>query len=73
MIDLEIPRVLSDVLDVVSQRRVRVQDARYQALCILRQERWQFVFSFDDFLVEFLRVLVFKRQVTADHRIQDDA
>ena len=68
-----IPRVIANILDAESLGRVRVQDIVDQISGMLREERRFFVFSLYDLLVELLRILVFKRQIAADHGKEDDA
>lgn len=72
-LDLVVPRMVADVLDIEALGRVRIQDARYQVLGLVAEERRQFVFSVQNLLIQLLRVLVLERQIAADHGVQDDS
>ena len=65
--------MVADVLDSEALGRIRIQDARYQVLGLIAEERRQFVLSIQNLLVQFLRVLVLERQIAADHGVQDDS
>ena len=64
-----VPRMLSDIRDSISLSWIRIQDARYQILSLFREERGHLVLSFDNLLVQFLCLLIFKGQITADHGV----
>lgn len=68
-----IPGMRSDVFNRKAQCRIRVQDVLYQILCLLRKKTRHLVLGFNNLLVEFLCVLILERQITANHRVKDDA
>lgn len=70
---LLVPWVVSDVFDCESFRRVWVQDWLDQILSLFTQKTWKFVISFQNLLVQFLRILIFKGQISANHGIQYDS
>ena len=70
---LVVPRMISDVLYGESLDRIRVENEGDQVFGFLTEERGQFVVSTEDLLVKLLGVLVLKRQVAADHCVENDA
>lgn len=64
-----VPGVVAYVLNRVALGGVWVKNITYQVLGLLRQESRHLILGFDDLLVEFLSVLILKRQVATNHRV----
>lgn len=64
--------MLPNILNCKTLRRIWVEDQVYQVFGVIAQETRQLVISFQNLLVQLLRILVLKGQVAADHRVQDD-
>jgi hypothetical protein len=67
--NLLVPGVITDIADVEAFGWVGIQDRPNQILALDGQEVGHLVLSFDDLSVELLGILIFKRQVTTNHRI----
>ena len=68
---LVVPRVVSYVLYCVALGWIWVQNQVYQVFCVVRQKTGHFVVCLQNLLVQLLGVLIFKRQVAADHCVED--
>ena len=65
--------MVPNFIDAVSLLWVGIKDASDDVLALSRQELRQGVFGSHDLLVEVRSLWVFERQVTADHRVKDNA
>lgn len=68
-----VPRVSSDLFNCDSVRRVCNENFGNHVFRLLRQEVRKGILGVQDFLVEIRRLLVFERQITAQHRVKHDA
>ena len=66
------PRVRRDLLEAVTQLRVRYQNVFDKVLDFLAEEAGELVAGVEDLLVETLRVRVFEGQVAINHREEND-
>jgi len=56
-----------------SSRRVRVENFGDQVFALGGYVRWKGVLAIQYFLVQFVCVWIFKREVSAEHSVQDNA
>lgn len=68
-----VPRVLLQSFDVDALAWVRHKNLREDVFRVGREELGQGILRVHDFLVEVGSLLIFKGQVAAKHRIQDDS
>ncbi len=71
--DLRIPRMLSDLLDTVTRRRVRVQHLLQHVFRVRRQKVWQLEHPLQDLLIQQRGVGILEGEVAAEHGVEDDA
>ena len=65
--------MVADVLNAIPLLRISVQNPTDQVLALTGEELGKRVVSTHDLLVEVARLRIFKRQITADHGVEDDA
>lgn len=71
-VDLRVPVVLSDVSNVDAFGRVSIKDALHEIFEVAGKTRRDRIVAGENFLVEFVCVGVFERQVAAGHRVEDN-
>jgi hypothetical protein len=71
-LDLVEPFMSSNILDGDTSCRVSVQDLLDQILAALGNKTWDKVVTVQDFLIEFICVRIFKREIATRHSIEND-
>lgn len=72
-LDLLVPLVLTHIRDLEPFLRICLQHFLYQIFVLRRDEPGNYKVTRQNLLVQLVRVWVFKGEVAAGHRVQDDA